>query len=134
MSDFFFEKRVSSNRGITIGDILEHPDFHWDWDLISKFANISLKEMLKYSQFPWNWKQACSNPKITLEDILKYPKLFSPSTYREYFLGNPNLSCKYFVRNYINVESVGANPFLSNDVACKNSMIIDIKNRRKKFI
>lgn len=132
MSDFFFEKRLSCNRGITISDILEHPDFRWDWNGISKFANISLKEMLKYSQFPWSWKDACSNPKITFEDILKYPKLFPPLIYREYFLMNPNLSCKHVIRNYLNVESLSGNSFLSNDVACKNSMITDIKNRRKK--
>ena len=75
---------ISANPGITMQDIMKHPDFPWDWEIgISDNPNLTINMLNQYPDKEWNWYYISRNPGITIEDIISNPQYNIESDYIE---------------------------------------------------
>ena len=44
-----------------------HPDYEWDWYLLSMNPNLTIKFIEEHPQYDWNWEYVSGNPNLTLE-------------------------------------------------------------------
>ena len=77
--DLFFEGKDKllnpQKSGITMNDVLAHPDKFWDFSELSRNPNITMKDVLDHPELPWNYKNLSQNPSITADDISAHPEL-----------------------------------------------------------
>jgi hypothetical protein len=140
LSSSCFDYLVSQNSSITMRDILENPDFKWDWSALSQYAKVSLKEVLDKGLYrKWDWDLLLSNPNIAFQELLNYGKRFRSSTA---LLANPNVPLKHLLKKFRNKKTLNhkeqtlllQNKFLYDDTTYKNKIKNDIKKRRKEVI
>ena len=64
---------VSANPGITMQDIMKHPQYPWVWNQVIRNPNYDFNGA---SAFPGNqcsWEVMSFNPNLTIQDIINHP-------------------------------------------------------------
>ena len=56
-------------------DIINHPEYPWDWCYICCNPNLTIQMILKFLQKFTGWVSISRNPGITMEDIINHPEL-----------------------------------------------------------
>ena len=112
----------SCNPGIKMQDIINHPDFDWDWKYVSANPNLTINMIEQFPNKDWNWRFVSRNPGITVQEIIDRP-LF-PWSWSD-VSANPNLTMylvdKYKTKKW-NWQHVSQNPGITMD---------DIKSRSR---
>jgi hypothetical protein len=63
---------ISQNKGLTAEFIDKHPDWNWDWDILSRHLSVpSLEFIEKYRDKKWNWSSLLCQQCISLDIIEK---------------------------------------------------------------
>ena len=75
---------LSRNTGLTIDIINKHlkKEHQWDWKEVSANPGITMQDIVNYPQYPWDWFGGVSrNPNLTMNMVKQYPdmKMYSIS-------------------------------------------------------
>ena len=63
-------KFITFSKSITIKDIIEHPEFKWDWKNVSCIKDIT-PELMKEHNLPFYWEIFCCNRNLTIKLVLE---------------------------------------------------------------
>ena len=66
-------KRLSRNPALTIGLILEFPDFPWDTEYINKHININDIKLINQAAIGWPFTFIGDNPNLTMDMMMELP-------------------------------------------------------------
>jgi hypothetical protein len=69
LQDSFF---ISCKYNLTMSDVMNHPNFDWDWSAISQNPNITTDDIEQNPDLPWDWKFVSFNPNLTIAFIDKH--------------------------------------------------------------
>jgi len=54
-------------------DVLNHPDFEWDYSWLSRNPHITMQDVLNHPEMKWDYMRLSENPNITLHEVLNNP-------------------------------------------------------------
>jgi hypothetical protein len=69
VNDSFF---ASYKYNLTVRDIRDHPNFEWDWQVVSQNSNITTDDIEQNLDLPWIWSCISCNPNLTIAFIDKH--------------------------------------------------------------
>lgn len=82
---------ISCNPGITMKDILDHPELPWDWDFVPRNPNATIQFVLDHPYKPWCWSSVSKLPSVTMQTVLDHPDI--PWVWKE-LARNPGITMK----------------------------------------
>ena len=102
---------ISSNTGITMQDIINHPEYPWDWYYgVGRNPNLTFSMTKLYRDKTWCWNDISSNSGITTQDIINHP--YYPWRW-EGVCHNPNLNLDILKLYYMNLRDLSSKPGIS---------------------
>ena len=54
--------------------IEDHPEYPWNWELISHNPNITIKFIEAHPEYDWYWQGVSQNPNLTIKFIEAHPE------------------------------------------------------------
>ena len=66
--------RLSNNPNVTVEFIQAHPEYTWDWEILSYGLKADVATIQR-AQLPICWTKYSRNPAVTLADVLAHPEL-----------------------------------------------------------
>ena len=112
---------LSGGNKITVQDVLDHPDFNWDWANLCASANFTLTEILEHFPEQADFTYISRNPTITMADILAHPEILwnfyvysaNPQLQFQDVLQNPQFDWNYTIVSLycpFTIQDILANP------------------------
>jgi hypothetical protein len=70
-------RSICDNPNLTIDIVEQHyhaQQYIWDWNAISRHANISPADVARHPDWPWSWTLVSCKPTMTMQNILDCPE------------------------------------------------------------
>ena len=81
-------------------DIINNPQYPWNWGDISSNPNLTMNMIKQYPDKKWNWDKVYANPLLTIEDIINNLSINSDScSWYNVFTNEFTLDKELYVNN-----------------------------------